>query len=124
MYYSKASTLGLDHASCLESVSISSHSVVLNKATDVGCFTVWGVWLKFIIFIENVFWILVYLGLSDSILIEIHRRNQERNDETRGSEMLAMWLEGPEKKRNKHFLQRALLRLTPQPVLLSDTSGK
>ena len=28
------------------SVSISSHSVALNKATDVGCFTVWGVWLK------------------------------------------------------------------------------
>ena len=33
----------VDHASCLESVSISSHSVALNKATDVGCFTVWGV---------------------------------------------------------------------------------
>ena len=42
----------------------------------------------------------IYLGLSDSILLEIHRRNQTRNDETRGSEMLAMWLEGPEKKRN------------------------
>ena len=36
-------SVGLDHASCLESVSISSHSVALNKATDVGCFTVWGV---------------------------------------------------------------------------------
>ena len=45
LYYSKASTLGLNHTSCLESVSISSHSVALNKATDVGCFTVW-VWLK------------------------------------------------------------------------------
>ena len=39
----KASTLELNHESCLE--SISSHSVALNKATDVGCFTVW-VWLK------------------------------------------------------------------------------
>ena len=37
------SSVGLDYASCLESVSISSHSVTLNKATDVGCFTVWGV---------------------------------------------------------------------------------
>ena len=27
----------------LESVSISRHSVALNKATNVGCFTVWGV---------------------------------------------------------------------------------
>ena len=36
-------SVGLDHASCLESVSISSHSVALNKATDVGRFTVWGV---------------------------------------------------------------------------------
>ena len=26
-----------------------------------------------------------------------------------------MWLRGPEKKRNKQFLQRALQRLTPQP---------
>ena len=38
-------SVGLDHASCLESVSISSHSVALNKATDVGRFTEW-VWLK------------------------------------------------------------------------------
>ena len=36
-------SVGLDHASCLESVSISSHSVALNKVTDVGRFTVWGV---------------------------------------------------------------------------------
>ena len=27
----------------LESVSLSSHSVALSKATDIGCFTVWGV---------------------------------------------------------------------------------
>ena len=39
-------------------------------------------------------------------------------------EMLAMWLTGPEEKRNKKFLQRALEQLTPQPVLLPDTSGE
>ena len=39
-------------------------------------------------------------------------------------EMLAMWLTGPDEKRSKHFLQRALQRLTPQPVLLPDTSGE
>ena len=36
----------------------------------------------------------------------------------------AMWLTGPEEKRNKKFLQRALEQLTPQPVLLPDTSGE
>ena len=66
----------------------------------------------------------IYLGLSDSTLKDIFFRNQEGNDETHVSEMLAMWLKGPEKKRTKQFLQRTLLRLTPQPVLLPDTSGE
>ena len=44
--YSKASTFRKCRARlCILvlSVSIASHSVTLNKATDVGCFTVWGV---------------------------------------------------------------------------------
>ena len=65
----------------------------------------------------------IYLGLSDSTLTDIYTRNQG-NEETCVSEMLAMWLKGPEKRRNKEFLRRALHRLTPQPVLLPGTSGE
>ena len=39
--------------------------------------------------------------------------------------ILVMWLRGPEEKRNKQFLQRALQRLTTsQPVLSRDTSSE
>ena len=65
----------------------------------------------------------IYLGLIDSTLTDIHTRNQG-NEETCVSEMLAMWLKGPEKRRNKEFLRRALHRLTPQPVLSPDTSSE
>ena len=66
----------------------------------------------------------IYLGLSDSTLTDIYTRNQGGNEETCVSEMLAMWLKGPETKRNKQFLRRALQRLTPQPVLLPNTSSE
>ena len=66
----------------------------------------------------------IHLGLSDSALEEILTRNQRGNEETCVSEMLAMWLKGPETKRNKNFLRRALQQLTSQPMLLPDTSGE
>ena len=71
----------------------------------------------------------MFLGLSDSTLIEIHRRNQKENDETHGSKMLAMWLQGPKRKRNKQFLQTCLQRpLTPPwssaPISAPSTSSE
>ena len=69
----------------------------------------------------------VYLGLSDSNLKNIYLlRNQMGNDDkTRVREMLEMWLKSPEiNKRNKQFLQRAVQRLTPHPVLSLSTSGE
>ena len=64
----------------------------------------------------------IYLGLKDSTLLEIHAKNQPINgnalNETCMSEMLAVWLNGPKNKCNKQFLQRALERLTPPPLLL------
>ena len=66
----------------------------------------------------------IYLGLSDPNLLEIYTRTQGKNDEIRSSEMLAMWLRGVETKRNKQFLQRAVQRLTPQPVLSPNRSGE
>ena len=67
----------------------------------------------------------IYLGLNDSALIEIHIRNQGGNDETCMSEMLAMWLQGPKKKRKKQFLQTCLQRpLTPPWSSAPSTSSE
>ena len=65
----------------------------------------------------------IHLGLSEPGLKTIEVNNR-RDVEMCMVEMLAMWLTGPDEKRSKHFLQRALQRLTPQPVLLPDTSGE
>ena len=65
----------------------------------------------------------IHLGLSKPGLKTIEGNNK-KDVEMCMVEMLAMWLTGPEEKRNKKFLQRALEQLTPQPVLLPDTSGE
>ena len=64
----------------------------------------------------------IHLGLSYSTLKIIE---PDYHDEGCIIEMLVMWLRGPEEKRNKQFLQRALQRLTTsQPVLSRDTSSE
>ena len=60
----------------------------------------------------------IHLGLSYSSLKTIEA-NQRGQVEMCKINMLAMWLNGPEEKRSKQFLQDALKQLAQSPQLLS-----
>ena len=61
----------------------------------------------------------IHLGLTYSDLKSIEA-NEMRQVEMCKINMLALWLNGPEEKRSKRFLQNALEQLTKFPQLVSS----